>query len=102
MPGPNVLAYYFAFRIVGHYLSWRGRAPGLDDGVDAHTPMPALAELGQLVADRARRAKARVDAIAERLNCRTSRVLRAGRLPVAVTTACYTSARQPCRQRSIV
>ena len=29
VPGPNVVAYYFAFRIVGHYLSLRGAKHGL-------------------------------------------------------------------------
>lgn len=29
VPGPNLLAYYFAFRIVGHYLSLRGARQGL-------------------------------------------------------------------------
>jgi hypothetical protein len=29
VPGPNVLAYYFAFRVVGHFLSLRGAAQGL-------------------------------------------------------------------------
>ena len=29
IPGPNVLGYYFAFRIVGHYLSLRGARRGL-------------------------------------------------------------------------
>jgi hypothetical protein len=29
VPGPNVLAYYFAFRIVGHFLSLRGARKGL-------------------------------------------------------------------------
>ena len=24
VPGPNVIAYYFAFRMVGHYFSLRG------------------------------------------------------------------------------
>jgi len=28
-PGPNLLAYYFGFRVVGHYLSWRGARCGL-------------------------------------------------------------------------
>src|SRR5215204_3009434 len=28
IPGPNVLAYYFAFRVVGHYLSLRGAKQG--------------------------------------------------------------------------
>jgi Mitochondrial K+-H+ exchange-related len=30
VPGPNLLAYYFAFRLVGHYLSLRGASRGLD------------------------------------------------------------------------
>lgn len=30
VPGPNVVAYYFAFRMVGHYLSMRGARQGLD------------------------------------------------------------------------
>jgi hypothetical protein len=29
VPGPNVIAYYFAFQTVGHYLSWRGARHGL-------------------------------------------------------------------------
>jgi hypothetical protein len=29
VPGPNVLAYYFAFRLVGHYFSLRGARQGL-------------------------------------------------------------------------
>lgn len=36
VPGPNVLAYYFAFRVVGHYLSLRGAKQGLS-GVDWRT-----------------------------------------------------------------
>ena len=30
VPGPNVLGYYFAFRVVGHFLAWRGARQGLD------------------------------------------------------------------------
>ena len=29
LPGPNVVAYYFAFRIVGHFLSVRGARQGI-------------------------------------------------------------------------
>jgi K+-H+ exchange-related protein len=29
VPGPNAIAYYFAFRIVGHYFSLRGARQGL-------------------------------------------------------------------------
>ena len=28
VPGPNVIGYYFAFRVVGHYLSWKGAQAG--------------------------------------------------------------------------
>lgn len=28
IPGPNIVAYYFAFRVVGHWLSMRGRRRG--------------------------------------------------------------------------
>jgi hypothetical protein len=30
IPGPNLIAYYFAFRLVGHYFSGRGARRGLD------------------------------------------------------------------------
>jgi hypothetical protein len=31
VPGPNVIAYYFGFRLVGHYLSRRGATHGLTE-----------------------------------------------------------------------
>jgi hypothetical protein len=30
IPGPNLVAYYFVFRMVGHYFSFRGARQGLD------------------------------------------------------------------------
>lgn len=30
VPGPNLVAYFFIFRFVGHYLAWRGARQGLD------------------------------------------------------------------------
>ena len=30
VPGPNIVGYYFAFRVVGHYLSFRGARQGLN------------------------------------------------------------------------
>jgi hypothetical protein len=45
VPGPNVLAYYFTFRIVGHFLSIRGARHGLD--VTSWTPCTS-AELREL------------------------------------------------------
>jgi hypothetical protein len=31
VPGPNIIAYYFGFRLVGHYLSRRGAKHGLTE-----------------------------------------------------------------------
>ena len=65
VPGPNVLAYYFAFRAVGHYLSWRGAQHALERITWSLHAEPALAELGQLaVLPRDARAS-RVEAIAD-------------------------------------
>ena len=67
VPGPNVIAYYFLFRVVGHSFSWRGtrRAAAVEWAFHSE---PALAELGGL-ADLPREARAsRVAAIAERLH----------------------------------
>jgi hypothetical protein len=68
VPGPNILAYYFAFRVVGHYLSWRGARQALAGTRWQQRPEPALAELGRLASTpRAARAD-RVHAIATELN----------------------------------
>jgi hypothetical protein len=45
LPGPNIVAYYFAFRIVGHFLSVRGARQGLlavQWTPKASTPLSAL------------------------------------------------------------
>ena len=45
LPGPNVVAYYFVFRIVGHFLSVRGARQGLAAvtwRTQASTPLSAL------------------------------------------------------------
>ena len=48
LPGPNLIGYYFAFRVVGHYLSWRGAYQALERvSWQAHAE-PLLAELGRL------------------------------------------------------
>jgi hypothetical protein len=68
VPGPNVLAYYFAFRLIGHYLSWRGARQALEATTWHLRPEPALAELGRVaLMPRSARA-ARVQAVAARLN----------------------------------
>lgn len=48
VPGPNLIAYYFAFRVVGHWLSVRGARHGLN-GVEWSTQASdALADLRHL------------------------------------------------------
>ena len=67
VPGPNVLGYYFAFRVVGHYFSMRGARQALDHVVWTTRPNDALADLRPLVlVDRDER-RPRVEAIAARL-----------------------------------
>jgi hypothetical protein len=45
VPGPNVLAYYFTFNVVGHFLAMRGARRGLATVEWRHVPTPALNEL---------------------------------------------------------
>jgi hypothetical protein len=45
IPGPNMLAYYFAFRLVGHYLSLRGARQGLAGAQWRTIPSAPLSEL---------------------------------------------------------
>jgi len=47
VPGPNVVAYYFAFRLVGHFLSWRGAGRALASVEWAYQPSDALTALRQ-------------------------------------------------------
>jgi hypothetical protein len=68
VPGPNLLAYYFLFQLVGHLQSWRGARRALDGIAWTFAPNPGLSELAALV-DLPRSARApRVAAIAARLN----------------------------------
>jgi K+-H+ exchange-related protein len=70
VPGPNVVAYYLAFRVVGHLNSWRGARHGI---AQTRWSLHSDADLGELslLVDQPREARApRVEAIAERLNLR--------------------------------
>jgi len=70
VPGPNLLAYYFVFRCVGHLQSWRGARQGMEVIAWTFVPDQNLTELTHLVdVPRTTRA-ARVAAIAQRLNLR--------------------------------
>jgi hypothetical protein len=50
VPGPNVLAYYFGFRLVGHYLSRRGAKHGLDHVQWSVCSSAQLSQLRQAIA----------------------------------------------------
>ena len=50
LPGPNLIGYYFAFRVVGHYLSWRGARNGLDAVQWSCAPSEPLAEVRAAIA----------------------------------------------------
>jgi hypothetical protein len=67
VPGPNVLGYYFAFRVVGHYFSMRGARQGLGAVVWRHRPDEALADLRLLAREDPVERRHRVEAIAARL-----------------------------------
>jgi hypothetical protein len=45
VPGPNLIAYYFAFRTVGHLLSYRGARHGLDRVQWSDRPSAELTQL---------------------------------------------------------
>lgn len=45
VPGPNLLAYYFFFRLAGHYLSMKGARQGLDHADWTPRPCRELSEL---------------------------------------------------------
>jgi K+-H+ exchange-related protein len=68
IPGPNLVAYYFTFRFVGHLQSWRGARQGLERIEWTFEPDGELAALGSLV-DLPREARAPLVAeIAAKLN----------------------------------
>ncbi len=50
VPGPNAVAYYFAFRLVGHFLSMRGARQGLSVVKWRTEPSAPLAELRRAIA----------------------------------------------------
>jgi hypothetical protein len=68
VPGPNVFAYYFGLRLLGHVLSWRGARHAMDRTVWETHAEPALAELGQLAGVPRESRTPRVQAIANGLN----------------------------------
>lgn len=68
VPGPNLVAYFFVFRFVGHYLAWRGARQGLDGIVwDVRSSGPLAEVRAALRLDSAERER-RVRDVAERLH----------------------------------
>jgi hypothetical protein len=49
VPGPNLIAYYFAFRLVGHFFSLRGARQGLNRVAWRHAASAPLAELRRAI-----------------------------------------------------
>jgi hypothetical protein len=49
LPGPNIVAYYFAFRLVGHFLSVRGARQGLAKVMWRSEPSAPLSALRAIV-----------------------------------------------------
>lgn len=67
VPGPNVIAYYFAFRMVGHYLSMRGARQGLDGVAWTNEKSAPLAELRRAIGLDGEERERRVSDIADAL-----------------------------------
>lgn len=67
LPGPNVIAYYFAFRMVGHFLSLRGARQSLGPLSWSYTASVPLAELREAVGLEPPARRARVEAVAAAL-----------------------------------
>lgn len=67
VPGPNLIAYVFFFRLVGHYLSMKGARQGLDLVEWAARPRRELSELRTVAAMPPPERGDRVRAIADSL-----------------------------------
>lgn len=67
VPGPNLVGYYFAFRVVGHYLSLRGAARGLGEVAWSNEPSGPLTELRRVLTLDPVQREPRVHAVAETL-----------------------------------
>ena len=68
VPGPNVIAYFFAFRLVGHWLSMRGANQGLHHVTWSGRSCPPLAELRDLASLDPSAREQRIQHIADRLH----------------------------------
>lgn len=67
VPGPNVVAYYFAFRMIGHYFSLRGARQGMVAVAWTREPSQLLGELRRVVRLEEEARRRRVHEIADAL-----------------------------------
>jgi hypothetical protein len=67
VPGPNLVGYYFAFRVVGHWLSMRGASQGLHRVLWTCRACPPLTELRVVAAMPPGDRERHVHVIADRL-----------------------------------
>ncbi len=67
VPGPNIIGYYFAFRVVGHYLSYRGARQGLNGVSWSYETSAPLTELRRLLTIAPGLREPRVHAVQETL-----------------------------------
>jgi hypothetical protein len=84
VPGPNVIGYYFAFRVVGHYLSWKGSKQALEGVTWTTAPCDPLSELRDALRLAPPARDVHIDAIAARLHL--------PRLALFVTRICWPGA----------
>jgi hypothetical protein len=68
LPGPNVIGYYFLFRVVAHFLSWSGARHALVRAAWRGRPEPTLTELAALAAVPSGERAPRVEMIAAGLH----------------------------------
>ena len=68
VPGPNIVAYYFAFRVVGHWLSMRGASQGLHRVAWSGRACPPLTDLRHVAVMPPAERGDRVHVIAARLH----------------------------------
>jgi hypothetical protein len=67
VPGPNLLAYYFIFRSVGHFFAYRGARKGMEASLWTGVPSAPLADLQEALSlDPGRRAQ-RIESIEQTL-----------------------------------
>jgi hypothetical protein len=67
LPGPNLIGYYFAFRVIGHFLSWRGTRQALSRMSWRPRAEPRLTDLARLAALPSDARSVQVSEIAARL-----------------------------------